>query len=100
MALDVLSDVGTIQRLAFTLLETLTGFDAAAIVIEKDEDFAALEALGAAVTTLGTVGRHIVADGITEGAELEDFKAALVAAKDAAVHFGIEVADQTTGDGV
>ncbi len=91
-------DIGAIQQMAFTLLKSLTGFDAGRIVQEKQEDGAAIEAAGNAIAHIGRTISATAADGIVTGAEASAMKAAAMDAMTLLKAAGVEILDQDFND--
>jgi hypothetical protein len=88
------NDLGTVQRLLFPLIDTLTSFDPAELIQEKAEDFDDLDRVADALKVVAAQGKAAAEDGIVDGAEIENIKAAVADLAASVQGFGREVIDQ------
>jgi hypothetical protein len=88
-------DIGTIQSMVHQLVKTFARFDSQRFVMEKSEDFAALELLCDAGKGVAVAGKKALADGILDAGEAHSLEQAMVKMKIAMKHFALEVKDIT-----
>lgn len=88
------NDLGTVQRLLFPLIDTLTNFDPAELIREKAEDFDDLDRVADALKVVAAQGKAAAQDGIVDGPEIENIRAAVADLAASAQGFAREVIDQ------
>ena len=89
-----LGDLGTVQRLLFPLIQTLTKFDPVELIREKGEDFDELAKVADALKVVAIEGKKAAADGIVDGHEIAAIKAAIADLVASVKGFAREVVDQ------
>ncbi len=89
-----LGDLGTVQRLLFPLIDTLTSFDPAELVREKAEDFDDLDKVADALKVVAAEGKAAAEDGVVDGAEIDAIRVAVADLAASVKGFGREVIDQ------
>lgn len=92
-------DITAIQQMAHSLILSLAKFDSQAIVREKSEDGAALVAAGIAIARVGTAIRDTTEDGLVSAEEFAKIRNEIQAARDRFAELGVEIVDQTEGEG-
>lgn len=90
-----LDQLGTVQRLLFPLIVTLTKFDPAELIREKGEDFDDLDKVADALKVVAAQGKAAAADGVVDGAEIEAVQAAVAELIASVEGFAREVVDQS-----